>query len=192
MLAGSGAEVSKDDSYLAASFAQPTALCVEGKTVFVADTAAGAVKLVTPTSSLCKFLEILDLLCKMFGVHLKGVPGEIHAIEEAVSSLHEMSSVFEQWVDEVQTKMGKKVTTQGPQGTISSKSRRSLEILTESLTVLGGFLDHTSPEFHSVLKLAVILTLVVENFFSKMRSRNDMPTVLEFAHLFAPTIRDSL
>ena len=33
---------------------------------------------------------------------------------------------------------------------------------------------------------------MVENFFSKMRSRNDMPTVLEFAHLFAPTIRESL
>ena len=35
-------------------------------------------------------------------------------------------------------------------------------------------------------------TLVVENFFSKMRSRNDMPTVPEFAHLFVPTIRESL
>ena len=33
---------------------------------------------------------------------------------------------------------------------------------------------------------------MVENFFSKMRSRNGIPTVLEFAHLFAPTIRESL
>ena len=30
------------------------------------------------------------------------------------------------------------------------------------------------------------------NFFSQMRSRNDMPTALEFAYLFAPTIRESL
>ena len=29
-------------------------------------------------------------------------------------------------------------------------------------------------------------------FFSKMRSRDDMPTVLEFVHLFAPMIRESL
>ena len=36
------------------------------------------------------------------------------------------------------------------------------------------------------------MTLVVENFFSKMRARNDMPTVLEFAYLFSPTIRETL
>ena len=41
-----------------------------------------------------------------------------------------------------------------------------------------------------------MLTLVFENFFSKMRVRNDMLTVLEFAYLFAylfsPTIRETL
>ena len=37
-----------------------------------------------------------------------------------------------------------------------------------------------------------MLTLVVENFSSKMRARNDMPTVLEFASLFSPTIRETL
>ena len=43
------------------------------------------------------------------------------------------------------------------------------------------------------LKLAATLTLVV-NFYSQMCSRNDMPTVLEFAylHLLVPTIRESL
>ena len=69
---------------------------------------------------------------------------------------------------------------------------RSLEILEDSLSVLGGFLDQKRPDFHNVLKLAVALTLIIKNFFSKMRSRNDMPTVLEFAHLFAPMIRESL
>ena len=44
----------------------------------------------------------------------------------------------------------------------------------------------------SFLKLVATFTLVVENFFSQMRSRNDTPTALEFAHLFAPTIRESL
>ena len=44
----------------------------------------------------------------------------------------------------------------------------------------------------SFLKLVATFTLVVENFFSQMRSRNDIPTALEFAYLFAPTIRESL
>ena len=190
--AGSGEGMPKDGSYFDASFSQPTAVCVEGKTVFVTDTAAGAVKLITPTTSLCKFREVLDLLSTVFGIHLRGVPGEVHTIAEAVSSLTKIRSMLEQWIDEVQAKMGRKTATQGPQGTISTKSRRSLEILADSLSVLGGFLDQKSTDFHNVLKLAATLTLVVENFFSKMRSRNDMPTVLEFVHLFAPTIRESL
>ena len=88
--------------------------------------------------------------------------------------------------------MGRDISTQGPEDTISSKSRRSLEILKDSLTSLGNHVSLISPDYHKVLLLASTLTLVVENFFSKMRSRNDMPTVLEFAHLFAPTIRESL
>ena len=43
-------------------------------------------------------------------------------------------------------------------------------------------------EFQSRLKLAATLTLVKENFYSHVRSRNDMPTILEFAYLFVPTI----
>ena len=48
VLAGSDADASKDGSHLAASFCQPTSLCVKGKTVFVTDSAVGAVKMVTP------------------------------------------------------------------------------------------------------------------------------------------------
>ena len=92
VVAGSGANSSRDGSSLAASFCQPTALCIEGKTMFVADTAVGAIKVITPTNSLCKFLELLDSLCKMFGVHLPGVQAESHTIEDAISSLSELSS----------------------------------------------------------------------------------------------------
>ena len=192
VVAGSGANSSRDGSSLAASFCQPTAICIGGKTMFVADTAVGAIKVVTPTNSLCKFLELLDSLCRMFGVHLRGVQAESHTIEDAISSLSELSSVVDLWVDEVQEKMGRKAATQGPQGTISSKSKRSVEILRESLCSLRDFLKDVNPGFHSFFKLVATLTLVVENFFSQMRSRNDMPTALEFTYLFAPTIRESL
>jgi len=49
-----------------------------------------------------------------------------------------------------------------------------------------------NPGFQSYLKLAATLTSVVENFYSQMLSRNDMPTILEFAYLFFPTINESL
>ena len=120
------------------------------------------------------------------------VQGEVHAIDEAVTSLNMISLSCDTWVKEVQDKMGRNISTQGPEGTISSKSCRSLEILKDSLTSLGNHVSMVSPDYHKVLLLASTLTLVVENFFSKIQSRNDMPTVLEFAHLFAPTIRESL
>ena len=192
VVAGSGANSSRDGSSLAASFCQPTALCIEGKTMFVADTAVGAIKMVSPTNSLCKFLELLDSLCRMFGVHLRGVQAESPTIEDAISSLSELSSVVDSWVTEVQEKMGRKATTQGPQGTISSKSKRSVEILRGSLCSLRDFLKEVNPGFNCFLKMVATLTLVVENLFSQMRSRNDMPTALEFAYLFVPTIRESL
>ena len=82
--------------------------------MYVADTAVGAIKLITQTNSLCKFLELLDSLCKMFGVHLRGVQAESHTIDDAISSLSELSSVVDSWVDQIQEKVGRKATTQAP------------------------------------------------------------------------------
>ena len=82
VLAGSGANKSRDGSSLAASFSQPTALCIKEKTMYVADTVVGAIKVNTQTNSLGKFLELLDLLCRIFGVHLRSVQGESHTIDD--------------------------------------------------------------------------------------------------------------
>ena len=192
ILAGSGKDSSNDGSSNSASFSQPTAVCTEGKTIYVTDTAVGAIRMITPTNSLCTFLEMLDVLYKIFGVHLKGMKAEEYTLDEALSSLNGIISTCDQWINEVQNVIGKKVVTQGPQGTVSWKSRRSTHILKESLSSLGNFISEVNPAFHNHMKLASTLTLVVENFFSQMRSRNDMPTVIEFAHLFGPTIQESL
>ena len=58
--------------------------------------------------------------------------------------------------------------------------------------MLGSCLTEINPEYHSVIKLAAMLTLVVETFPVKS-VRNGMPTVLEFAYssLFPPTIRET-
>ena len=160
-IAGSGADKSRDGSSLAASFSKPTALCVEGKSIFVVDTAVGAIKLIlTPTNSLCKILELLHSLCRMFGVHLHGVKAECHTIEEAISSSSELSSLMDLWIDQVQEKMGRKSATQGPQETISAKSRRSVEIVIESLSSMKDFFQEVNPGFQSYLKLAATLILV--------------------------------
>ena len=57
---------------------------------------------------------------------------------------------------------------------------------------MKDFFQEVNPGFQSYLTLAATLTIVVENFYSQMCSRNDMPTVLEFARLFVTTICESL
>ena len=56
------------------------------------------------------------------------------------------------------------------------------------MSSIKDLFQEVNPEFQSHLKLAATLTLVKENFYSHVRSRNDMPTILEFAYLFVPTI----
>ena len=53
----------------------------------------------------------------------------IQTVEHAISLLNELSSEVDLWVDKVQEKMGRKAATQGPQETILSKSKHSIEIV---------------------------------------------------------------
>ena len=69
--------------------------------------------MITPTNSLCTFLKMLNVLYKIFGVHLKGMKAEEHTLDETLSSLNGIISTCDQWINEVQNVIGKKVVTQG-------------------------------------------------------------------------------
>lgn len=78
---------------------------------------------------------------------------------------------------------------QGPQGISSSKTISSVNIIAESLQSLKETIKNVNPGYLNTLGLASLLTLVVEHHFSKIRSRNPTSTVLEYAHLFGPTMK---
>ena len=79
-LPGSGVNSSKDGFSSSCSFSQPTAVCVEGHTIYIADTAVGHVCMVTRTSSFSLYLKQTDIVCRTFGVHLSGVRPDIFTI----------------------------------------------------------------------------------------------------------------
>ena len=54
---GSGEETQIDGCEKTASFVQPTGLCTEGDSLFVTDTGAGALKLISPIGSMANFLQ---------------------------------------------------------------------------------------------------------------------------------------
>lgn len=90
--------------------------------------------------------------------------------------MSKLSSLMDLWIDQVQERMGRESATQGTQGAISTQSR-----LIESLSPVKISFQEVNPELQNHLKLGVSLVLVIEDFYSQMRSRNDMLTVLEFA-----------
>ena len=52
----SGIDPSKDGCEKTASFVQPTGICAEGETIFLTDTGAAAVKIVSPIEA-CRCFE---------------------------------------------------------------------------------------------------------------------------------------
>ena len=192
-VAGSGRNSSFDGSSGSCSFHQPTAICIEGNTLYVADTAVGRVCLVTPTSSLSKYLEQLDVVCKTFGIHLPTVPPETFSIHEAIEAVRGVSSSLSNWEKKIADDLGKGTSAvQGPQGVPSSKSIKSVELMLDSLMSLEKAIKYINVDYMCHVRLASLLTLVVEHLFSKMRSRNPTPTVLEYAYLFSPAMKENV
>ena len=191
-IAGSGVNSSKDGSSSSCSFEQPTAVCIEGKTIYVADTAVGRVCMVTPTSALSLYLEQTDTVCKTFGIHLPGISPNIYSISQAIAAFRDVSSLLSTWERETAESLCRASTVQGPQGTPSSKSIQSVKVILESLGILKESLSYINADFISHVRLASLLTLVVEHLFSKMRSRNPTPTLLEYAQLFGPTMKENV
>ena len=52
-----------------AAFAQPTGLCIEGDSLYLTDTGAGALKLISPTKQIATFLKHVQLLYTSHGIH---------------------------------------------------------------------------------------------------------------------------
>ena len=96
------------------------------------------------------------------------------------------------WEREAAESLGRGGSLQGPQGTPSSKSIKSVQIILESLQRLIKTLSYVNANYIMQLHLASLLTLVVECLFSKMRSRPPMKTVLEYPQLLGPTMKESI
>ena len=83
--------------------------------------------------------------------------------------------------------------TQGPQGTVSSVVMEDERRILKSLCDMKDPLDHFNPSLTTKCSIKSILTLVVENTFSEMRSgATDTPLKLEFNYIFSRAIKERL
>ena len=128
--AESGKHRVNDGSLENASFQQIQGICVEGRTVYVADYAGKSVKLITGMAGNAKFVCNLGLLYDTFGIHSKGMNAENVSLNDVIDNL----SVVNDFVKSTATsaKAAQNLTREslnGPEGVISAKTRDSLKIL---------------------------------------------------------------
>ena len=85
------------------------------------------------------------------------------------------------------------VIYKGPQGTVSSVVIENEKRLLKSLREIKDPLDRFSPFPSARFNIKSILTLVVENTFSEMRTgASDVPLKLEFHYSFSRSIKERL
>jgi hypothetical protein len=167
-----------------AAFAEPTGICVEGRSLHVAD-AGGSIRLiVTDTKPLCKLLEHLHTTLVTFGVHLTGQPSRAGTISDGIACLTSFYADLVRWNRAVndQRESRPDANIQGPDGGVPSKIVESIYMLLCALRDLENLFHRIAPNIISKFRLQSCLTNAIESFFSIMRADNPTPTLLEYCN----------
>ena len=158
--------------------------------LFVTDDQIGTVKLVTTIRGTIEFLQNLGKFYQAFSVHLKHQPSEQHTLKEAHEMVKGVSAYFKSAVDEVKSTINSNRVTSGPEGTISTKTATSLELVEKGLEKLDANFTEVNPDFK--IKPEVCLTVQVENLHAVSRLKHPTCTVLEYARDFGNAMHESL
>ena len=143
-------------------------------------------------TSLVNCLKHLHLFGETFGLHTKTSTSVIVEIPQAIQRL-EVYAFDKKCVDVVMSLIGTTAVTQGPQGTVSSVVMEDERRILKSLRDIKELLDRFNPSLNTKFSIKSLLTLVVENTFSEMRSgATDMPLQLEFDYRFSRAIKERL
>jgi len=137
--------------------------------------------MITSILALTAFFENLWKFLTAFQLTSDDVSG----LEEAIDLTQSYYSFLEKASLKVQQIKGSTAKTQGPDGTLSSTTLNSAEMILLGLNRLKEDVIHLNPEYLKDIEVRSLLTLFVENFFSSMRGGNMVtPTVLDFCQRF--------
>ena len=188
IIAGSGEEGNDDGT--CASFSQPMGICVEnGKNVFITDAHVGAVKLITDARCAVKFLENLGKLYQAFSVHQKHKPTHMSTLQEAEESVKSVSEYLQGTVQSVQTLLDTNKQTNGPEGTIASKTVKSVDMINQGLERLQRNIMKMKPEL--TVNPEALLTVKVENLRAVSHFKHPTCMHLHYARDFGSTALES-
>ena len=113
-------------------------ICVENnKTILVTDTQVGAIKLITEINDVNLFLENLGKLYEAFSVRPKHKRVNTSSLPEAAEKVNSLDVFLKGTVSSLQTLTGTTRKTNGPEGTIASKTTDSVAMIHRGLHKLS-------------------------------------------------------
>jgi hypothetical protein len=172
-------------------FGQPTGITVEKEhNIYIVDTQIGAVKLLVDTKPTAKFCKHIGVLYDAFGIHRKGQKVDSAPIGQGMENVNIVNAYLNEVTNAVHEAVGKN-NTNGPDGTISSKTKGSVNLVATCLRQLNNNIRDINPVFE--VDLQSCLTLQVESLHSIHHLKNnDLPHMLEHARSFGNTLKESL
>ena len=191
VLVGTGLPGNQDGSLGIACFVQPTGLCTENKSVFVVDSGAGVLKLMTSTLPLKELLSKLSILLRTFGVHNEEC--ERFNLQSGILQIKSVKDFLHKCTDDARHFGLFSGQPCGPQGTMSSQTMSDVDRLIYGLESLQTILSEVNEEYTANVNLHSLLTILVENLFAEMRGgATETPQVLDFARRFSSATREMM
>lgn len=188
-VAGSGVEGTRDGPASSAQFGQVMGICQEfDKNIYVADAQAGTIRLITTIKGSVQFLLNLRKLYSAFSL-TEDKQDEI-TFAETIKVVGEVAEYHSTTCKEVQELINTTRLLNGPEGTISNKTRNSVQIIHDELQHLYTTLVAINANLE--VNLQTLLTLHVENLHALGHFKEQFPTQLQYARNLANTVKESL
>ena len=184
---GSGRDERHNGCQESASFVQPTGLCSEGDSLYVTDTGTGALKLITPTKPIAKFLENVRVLDSSDGIH-----SPMPLVESCISSIEKAKADFEKAVEDAKCNSAGRKIVEGLHGVPSSKTIGSVRMTLEALKKIKNNISAINPSYVARIQPKSLVTLIVEHFNSKMREVYEVLTVIQYACQFPEAVEETV
>ena len=144
----------------------------------------------TTVTGTIQFLENLGQFYSAFFVHLKNRSTKRHTIEEAHEMVKGVSAYIKSTVLSVQEIRNSNKAINGPQGTVPSKTAKSVHLVEKGLNKLRLNVAEVNPTYK--IEPEVCLTLQVESQHAVSHFKHPSCTVLEYSRDLGNTMHESL
>ena len=191
ILAGTGKEGTGKGNAKFASFMQPSGLCSELEcNLILCDSQLGEVSIITGLEGTGEFLSSIGKMYRSFGIHKKHTSLVPLPADKYEANLKSVADYIKSSVDEVKEVSGKN-TTNGPNGTVSSKTASSVQMVSDGVHKLNNNIQLVNGDLS--VDLECCMTGQVESLHSTHHHKHEAGAhVIDYARGFGNTAKEGV